>query len=218
MSAKKSSSSRRVSLHDPGMSGAWLTETAARVALVAPPAGKPSPLLKQSLLAQIRGGAGSLPRQARDPELVERASGPGMPSQSTHRDEGIVPPSTATDRSGWRFFSVGAPEAGRWVPLPIPGVRIRELTIDRERDVALLYVEMAAGAVFPEHEHTAPERGIVLRGDFQTGDRLLRAGDFYEAAAGTRHERISSPSGCEGLLWVSAGGWRRWRAALMAGK
>jgi hypothetical protein len=48
------------------------------------------------------------------------------------------------------------------------------------------------------------------------GDRLLAAGDFYEAAAGTRHERISSPSGCTGLLWVGAEAWRRWQALAVA--
>lgn len=91
---------------------------------------------------------------------------------------------------------------------------MREVTIDRERDTAMLYVEMVPGSIFPEHVHTAPERGLVLTGDFQTGERLLRAGDFYEAAAGTQHVRISSPSGCTGLLWVGAQAWDKWRAAM----
>ena len=56
----------------------------------------------------------------------------------------------------------------------------------------------------------------MLTGDLAMGGRLLRAGDFYEAAAGTRHERVASPSGCTGLLWVGAEAWRRWQAQAVA--
>lgn len=114
----------------------------------------------------------------------------------------------------WRFAAL-AGDAG-WVRLPFPGVKMREVTIDAERDTALIFVEMAPGAIFPDHEHTAPERGVVLTGDLEMSGRQLRAGDFYEAAAGTWHERIASRKGCTGLLWVGAEAWRSWRAALAA--
>lgn len=113
---------------------------------------------------------------------------------------------------GFRFAALDADE--NWVRLPFPGVRMREVTVDDERDTALVYVEMTPGAVFPDHEHAAKERGLVLSGDFRMGGKLLRAGDFYEAEAGTRHERLSSPSGCTGLLWIGAQAWRGWRAAI----
>lgn len=118
--------------------------------------------------------------------------------------------------AAWRFSALTSNEG--WIPLPLPGVRMRELTVDAERDTALLYVEMAPGAVFPDHDHTAPERGLVLSGDFRMGEQLLCAGDFYEGAAGTRHEHITSPSGCTGLLWVGARAWRQWRAAMTAAR
>lgn len=118
----------------------------------------------------------------------------------------------STVMPGWRFGALNASEG--WIPLRLPGVRMREVTIDASRDSALIYVEMAPGAVFPEHVHSAPERGLVLTGDFKTEDHLLRAGDFYEAAAGTKHTRISSPSGCTGLLWLSAKAWEQWRVAM----
>lgn len=116
--------------------------------------------------------------------------------------------------SGWRFEKIMA-ETG-WVKLPLPGLRMREVTVDAARDTALLFVEMAPGAIFPDHEHSTAERGLVLTGDLRMGERLLGAGDFYEADAGTRHERIASPSGCTGLLWVGAKAWERWRAAAIA--
>ena len=116
--------------------------------------------------------------------------------------------------AGWRFSKIASDDG--WVNLPLPGVRLRELTVDPARDTALLFIEMAAGAVFPDHDHSATERGLVLSGDLRMDDRLLGAGDFYEAAAGTRHERVASPSGCTGLLWVGADAWRRWRASVVA--
>ena len=121
-------------------------------------------------------------------------------------------PATA---EGWRFAKLAAGEAG-WVKLPLPGVRLRELAVDGPRDTALLFVEMAPGSKFPDHDHSATERGLVLTGDLSMDGRLLRAGDFYEAAAGTRHERVASPSGCTGLLWVGAEAWRRWQALAVA--
>jgi anti-sigma factor ChrR (cupin superfamily) len=116
----------------------------------------------------------------------------------------------------WRFGSIGG--EGNWVRLPFPGVRMREVTVDAARDTALLYVEMQPGSIFPDHEHTAAERGLVLTGDLQMSGRALAAGDFYEAAAGTKHERIASRKGCTGLLWVGADAWRKWRAALTGAK
>ena len=116
--------------------------------------------------------------------------------------------------AGWRFANVASDEG--WVKLPLPGLRLREVTLDAARDTALLFIEMAPGAVFPDHDHTATERGLVLSGDLRMDGRLLVAGDFYEAAAGTRHERVASPSGCTGLLWVGAEAWQRWRAQAVA--
>ena len=116
--------------------------------------------------------------------------------------------------AAWRFGSLAGDEG--WVRLPFPGVRMREISVDAARDTALVYIEMEPGAIFPDHDHSSAERGIVLTGDFEMGGRLLRAGEFYEAAAGTRHERIASPAGCTGLLWVGAAAWGGWRKAMAA--
>jgi hypothetical protein len=134
------------------------------------------------------------------------------------RSETLRPlvPAAIAGPAGWRFGALD--EETGWVQLPFPGVKLRELTVDAARDTALLYVEMRPGTVFPDHEHTAPERGLVLTGDLVMDGRRLGAGDFYEAAAGTRHERISSPAGCTGLLWVGAEAWRKWRAAMAASR
>jgi len=186
---KKSTKPGRAAAIEPLALDAPLGEAVARLVFAAPQNEAPSPRVKEQLLARVRGGKG----------------GTGAPGR---------PELPAAAEAAWRFSALGADED--WAPLPLPGVRLRELAIDRERDTALLYIVMAPGARFPDHVHSAPERGLVLTGDFQMSDRLLRAGDFYEAGAGTRHERLSSPSGCTGLLWVGAAAWERWRAAAVA--
>ena len=123
-------------------------------------------------------------------------------------------PAARVAPTGWKFSHVADDEG--WVSLPFPGLRLREMSIDKARDTALLFIDMKPGAIFPDHDHSATERGLVLSGDLRMDGRLLVAGDFYEAAAGTRHERIASPSGCTGLLWVSADAWQRWRALAVA--
>lgn len=176
-------------MDDPLAPDAPLSEAAARLAWMAPAVEPPSPQVKQALLARVRAAkaAGHTPPVA--------SGKPAAPA-------------------GWRFEALAAEEG--WLPLRIPGVKMREVTVDRERDTALLYIEMAPGSIFPEHVHSAPERGLVLTGDFKSDQRLLHAGDFYEADAGTPHVRISSPSGCTGLLWVSAKAWGQWQTAMAA--
>lgn len=166
---------------------ASLEEGTAALALAAAAEAGPAARVKAELLARIRAAR----------------TAPAPAAEKTATD---APP------QGWRFSALAAAEG--WLALPFPGVRMREVCVDAARDTALLFVEMARGAVFPEHVHASEERGLVLSGDLSTGGRVLQAGDFYEAAAGTRHERISSPSGCTGLLWVGASAWQQWRQHL----
>ena len=138
----------------------------------------------------------------------------GVRARLLARIQAAQPEEHASGGPAWRIEELAKDDG--WVPLPFPGVRMREVAIDDQRDTALLYVEMIPGAIFPDHEHTATERGVVLTGDLRMANRVLRAGEFYEAAAGTRHERVSSPSGCTGLLWLGAKAWSRWRVAMAA--
>lgn len=185
MSAKKQSSRRNTPAAAAAFAGP-LSETEARLALLATTDAVPAPQVREQLLARIR-----------------KQSAPGS-SQ--------FPPEAGLAQ--WRFGSLAA-ESG-WVPLPFPGVRLREVAADRARDSMMLYIEMQPGSRFPDHTHSTSERGFVLTGDFLMDGKLVRAGEFYEAGAGTRHERVSSPSGCTGLLWVGLKAWQAWRGAMAA--
>jgi|GEM_PF-3419649 len=113
--------------------------------------------------------------------------------------------------AGWRFES--ARTAAGWLQT-FPGVRFKELSVDAKRDVAMLLVELAPGASFPDHPHeTGMEEGIVISGDVTSGGRLLLAGDYYRAEAGTEHTDVMSPSGCVALLSMRSVVWRQLQAS-----
>ncbi len=49
------------------------------------------------------------------------------------------------------------------------------------------FVRLAAGAVFPEHEHLGTERVLILQGRCQDGEKSYGPGDQVEMAAGSVH-------------------------------
>jgi quercetin dioxygenase-like cupin family protein len=121
----------------------------------------------------------------------------------------VVPP-------GWRFESASA-DAG-WRSGRFYGVRLKTLSVDEQRDVVLVLIEMAAGARFPDHMHDqGGDEGIVISGDVITGGRLMRAGDYYFAAEGTAHVDTVSPTGCTALVTLTARAWKKWRDQMALG-
>jgi anti-sigma factor ChrR (cupin superfamily) len=93
-------------------------------------------------------------------------------------------------------------EPGEWKDASVPGVRIRVLFVDREHDQFTALVRMAAGSSYPGHVHRGPEECLVLEGDLQVGDVVMRPGDYQRAAAGSRHGVQSTRGGC--LLFISS--------------
>ncbi len=162
-------------------------EMAERLALAAPVAPAPAESVKARLLARVRA------------------------AQTAAHGE----PAVAAAAAGWRFESVR--DAAGWFALPVPGVRMKQLSVDADRDVIQMLVEIAPGARFPDHDHTSGDEGIVISGDVLSGGRLLRAGDYYHAGPGTKHTEIVSPSGCTALVSFSVTGWKRWKAEMLAG-
>ena len=96
--------------------------------------------------------------------------------------------------------------------MPFPGVRMKELSLDRARNVALVLIEMDAGSRIPDHDHVFPDEALVLTGDVTSGGRELHAGDFFHAGAGTHHTNVVSRNGCTGLLSLAATVWVDLRA------
>lgn len=88
-----------------------------------------------------------------------------------------------------------------WMPTPYRGVKMRELSASADR--AILMLDCAPGASFPEHDHAGTEDVYILSGDAKLGDHVLSAGDFLHAEPGTHHEAMITVSGCQALIITS---------------
>jgi quercetin dioxygenase-like cupin family protein len=89
---------------------------------------------------------------------------------------------------------------GGWVDTPLPGIQVKILAIDRERQRATLLIKGGPGAAYPSHHHSGPEECYVLRGSIHQDGREFRAGDFIHADEGSDHGEITTVDGAEVLL------------------
>ena len=106
-----------------------------------------------------------------------------------------VPPVPA----GFAFrFDVG----GEWVPHPVPGIRMKVLSMNRAKGYATLLLDVQPGTRFPAHHHSGDEECYVISGDVNTLGRRLGPGDFLHADAGTDHGELYTEHGALVLLVV----------------
>jgi anti-sigma factor ChrR (cupin superfamily) len=107
-------------------------------------------------------------------------------------EEGMSLPGTTTQRADtaeWQQHS--------------EGIVFRVLKVDEARGRQTLLVKMQPGAIYQSHAHDIDEECLVIEGDLQFGDLVLRAGDFHLAASGTHHPAGTTAAGC--LLHVVVG-------------
>ncbi len=104
-----------------------------------------------------------------------------------------VPPA----RPGFHFLG---PNEGEWMSTPIPGIRMKVMSVNRETGYWMVKAELAAGARFPHHEHRGAEDLYIVSGDLHNEGRILGPGDFIHAEPGTDHGELYSPGGCLALL------------------
>jgi quercetin dioxygenase-like cupin family protein len=93
---------------------------------------------------------------------------------------------------------------GEWVQTPLPGVRMKILAIDPQRDRVTMLLRGEPGATYPAHRHTGAEECYVIRGSLFIEGRLLRAGDFHHAEGGSQHGQLHTDEGVEVLLVAAA--------------
>lgn len=99
------------------------------------------------------------------------------------------------------FLVVRAAE-GEWVETADPGVFVKLLFVDKERDTVTTLVRLDPGASIPAHRHLGVEQCLVVEGVMRSGETILRAGDFNCAMKGSIHEEIYAEQGAL-LLIVS---------------
>ena len=101
--------------------------------------------------------------------------------------------------SGPGYHVVRNDEHG-WVETPIPGFRIKPLSVSRDVGHEMLMVEFAPGTRYPCHGHEFSEQLFVFSGTLQTEGRVLGPGDFIHGEPGTHHQQLYSRDGCRALL------------------
>jgi anti-sigma factor ChrR (cupin superfamily) len=97
------------------------------------------------------------------------------------------------------FFIQHAAEAA-WRPTKVPGVTMRLMYIDQERQRATACLRMEPGHCYPPHDHHGVEEVFVLEGDLRIGNTILRAGDYQRAEGDTHHENQWTEGGCMVLI------------------
>jgi quercetin dioxygenase-like cupin family protein len=137
----------------------------------------PNPIVKEKVMRRVRESlAKELSRE-----------GPGEQTKSTEKN----------------FLNVFASE-GEWLKHPVPGVEVKQLSLNQERGYATLLMRVAAGTHYPQHHHSGPEECYVLQGDVHVGSHVFGPGDFHHADAGSDHGELFTESGCTLLLVVAA--------------
>jgi anti-sigma factor ChrR (cupin superfamily) len=143
-----------------------MQRTLGALALTAPPAVPPS-ALKEKLFERLRSQTAGV--------------GARIPTR---------PPELP---AGLRFLE--SSDVG-WKALPVPGAFIKLLSLQRDRGYAVLLGKLEPGVRYPAHTNVGPEDFYLLTGDLHVSDRVLRAGDFHHADAGSLHGENYSVEGC----------------------
>ena len=77
-----------------------------------------------------------------------------------------------------------------------PGVRLRKLASNRQRNSVTLLLEMAPGSTYPGHSHRGAEESYVVRGSCRFGNTALACGDFFRLEGGESHGDVVTSEGC----------------------
>lgn len=84
-----------------------------------------------------------------------------------------------------------------------PGIACKLLATDTEQNRVSMLVRLTPGTEYPPHTHAGVEELHLLDGELWIDDRMLYAGDYYRAEAGTADKRVWSETGCTCVLVTS---------------
>ena len=122
--------------------------------------------------------------------------------------EPLTPPITAKtrvfaeiDKEKPDYQFVHAAE-GEWREIA-PGIIAKILAMDETRQRVTALVRMEKGSSYSNHRHTRTEELFVIEGTCYCGGRLLKAGDYHRAEAGSIHLDTRTDEGSLMLLITS---------------
>jgi anti-sigma factor ChrR (cupin superfamily) len=84
-----------------------------------------------------------------------------------------------------------------------PGISVKLLAADTERDRVSMLVRLAPGAAYPPHRHAGVEELYLLDGELTIDEQTLYPGDYNRAEAGSADQRVWSETGCTCVLLTS---------------
>jgi mannose-6-phosphate isomerase-like protein (cupin superfamily) len=119
-----------------------------------------------------------------------------VPPEMSQRVKRELAARVSAQRSAGEFVTIRADAAG-WIALT-PLIDIKPLA--RDGAVYSFLMRMQPGARLPAHDHADAEECLVLSGQGQIGDTVMRAGDYQFARKGTRHGISATEHGV--LLYI----------------
>ena len=118
------------------------------------------------------------------PAELSVADRDSMHARIMARVQAEPPPSTFTIRAtDMQWVTVG------------PGVEVKVLRADPERNDQTVLIRMQPGAIVVGHRHTQEEECLILEGEVYIGDYRLAQGDMHVARPGAVHAPIRAPHG-----------------------
>lgn len=131
--------------------------------------------------------------------LAESAASAGAAPRAEVRHQLMQRVRAAADVPGFAFHWAND---DRWLPHPVPGIRMKILALNKRRGYATLLLDVAPGTRFPAHHHGGAEECYVIKGSLFTCGRRLGAGDFVHADDDTDHGELWTEEGCQVILVV----------------
>jgi anti-sigma factor ChrR (cupin superfamily) len=132
---------------------------------------------------------------------------------SSSEDHVLQPPASLWSRLAGRIAEETG-EAPLAPPTPVaepeweevaPGISVKLLATDAEKDRVSMLVRLAPNTNYPPHLHAGREELHLLGGELVINERKLLPGDYSHAEAGTSDHRVWSETGCTCLLITSPG-------------
>ena len=84
-----------------------------------------------------------------------------------------------------------------------PGISVKLLATDTEKNRVSMLVRLAPGTDYPPHRHAGVEELHLLHGELMIDDKKLYPGDYIRAEAGSVDHRVWSETGCTCVLLAS---------------
>jgi len=84
-----------------------------------------------------------------------------------------------------------------------PGISVKLLATDTEKNRVSMLVRLAPGTDYPPHRHAGVEELHLLHGELMIDDKKLYPGDYIRAEAGSVDHRVWSETGCTCVLLTS---------------